>query len=100
MYQFRYIWQKQYRGDKAGNWKGGRHKNGRYIEIYYPSHPFANGGRYVLEHRLVMEKHLGRFLQPDEIVHHLNGKGTDNRLSNLKLCSRSEHIEMHRHELK
>lgn len=48
---------------------------------------FANGEKQ-LQHRVVMEEHLGRPLWPDETVHHKNGDRSDNRLQNLELWSK------------
>lgn len=43
-------------------WRGGRINKEGYIFIYSPQHPNAINGKYVAEHRLVVEKHLGRYL--------------------------------------
>lgn len=89
-------------GPRSGSghprWRGGRHidKDG-YVEIWKPDHPHARNSRYVLEHRLMMERMLGRLLKPEEVVHHRNGNKQDNHPSNLVLFSRNgEHL---RHEL-
>lgn len=73
------------RGAAHPNWKGGRHVDDHgYIKIRGYGHPRASNGR-VLEHTVVMEKHLGRYLLPGENVHHKNGNKKDNRLENLEL---------------
>lgn len=73
-------------GEEHYRWKGGRHCDGQgYILVLKPKHPCASTTGHVREHRLVMEDHLGRFLEPWEIVHHINGIRDDNRLENLEL---------------
>lgn len=46
-------------------------------------------------HRVIMEQKLGRKLENNEVVHHKNGDKTDNRMCNLELMTRSEHIRLH-----
>jgi len=74
------------KGERSAYWKGGRVKAAGYIKIWSPNHP-RNVYGYVYEHRLIMEKHLGRFLNPKEVVHHINKITDDNRIENLKLFS-------------
>ena len=68
----------------------------RYIRC--PHHPYANVEGYVLEHRLVMEQKIGRYLTPSEIPHHINGIRGDNRPENLELMTRVEHTVHHNYE--
>ena len=85
------------RRDKTNRWKGGRTIDRKgYVLIYCPDHPHARGN-YVLEHRLVMEAHLGRTLLPSEVVHHIDGDKTNNIIPNLQLYSSSSgHSKYHR----
>jgi len=94
--------------EKSPQWKGGRIKAaGGYIAIrvypndfFYPMAGLCNH-HYVLEHRLVMAKHLGRCLQPWEIVHHKGIRFTgienrqDNLIDNLELSIKGAHSAAH-----
>ena len=84
------------KGEKAPNWQGGRRRINGCIYIYKPSHPYAHKRGYVAEHRLMMEKKIGRLLKPNEIVHHKNEIKIDNCPENLYLCkNHSEHTKLH-----
>jgi len=82
-----------FKKENNGHWNGGKfiNKNG-YVMIHAIDHPACQGNtrKYVLEHRLVMEKHLGRYLESTETVHHINGKRDDNRLENLELWTKPQ----------
>jgi hypothetical protein len=77
-------------GEKNWKWKGGRYTSpDGYVYILVPTHPKINNRRgYIAEHQLVMEKMIGRYLMPDEIVHHKNKIRNDNRPENLALVTR------------
>lgn len=81
--------------DGNGHWRGGSYvaSDGyRYVRVKND-----NGRtRYRLEHRLVMERFLGRDLRRDEHVHHRNGDKLDNRVQNLEVLGVAEHYERHR----
>ena len=84
-------------GKNNPNWNGGKyHNHYGYVLVRVHKHPFSDHYGYVREHRLVMEKHLKRYLKPRERVHHINGIRDDNRIKNLKLFSNdSEHQKHH-----
>ena len=69
-----YFWQGGYAVDEDG-----------YILEHCPDHPQATTGGYVRQHRLVMEKVLGRYLTPEEVVDHKNRDTSDNDPGNLEL---------------
>ena len=91
-------------GKNHPRWKGGKMISNGYILILKPKHPFAMKSGYVKRSRLVMEKKLGRYLLPEEVVHH---KGIhfpidsiknkqDDRPDNLQLFpNRNEHTKFH-----
>lgn len=81
-------------GEKNSSWKGGKitDKSG-YVLVYAPSHPYKNHQNKVREHRLVMEKKIGRYLSPKEVVDHVDGDIKNNKINNLRLfANNAEHL--------
>jgi hypothetical protein len=68
-----------------------------YKMIKSPNHPYCTKQGYVKEHKLVMEKIMGRYILPTEIVHHINGIKDDNRPENLKLFANSSEHHKYTH---
>lgn len=77
-------------------WVGGRAIDlGGYALVNAPeSHPLARRGGSIYEHRIVMEKTLGRFLSRQEVVDHIDGVTIHNHPDNLRLfASNRDHMK-------
>lgn len=86
------------KGRRKRNYEFGGHEKLRkdgYVKVYAPDHPHATADGYVMKHTLVMERHIGRYLADDEVVHHINKIRDDNRLENLLLMKKHDHQRMH-----
>jgi hypothetical protein len=80
---------------------GGQRMQSGYIQTIvdtpHPRHSPRKNGKYVFEHILVVEKDLGRFLEPYEIVHHIDNDKLNNSLDNLYVCKGDNISETTRH---
>lgn len=85
------------KGSESWQWKGGKTMRRGYVYVFAPDHPVCqgNGRKYVAEHRLVMEKKLGRYLKSTEYVHHVDGDKLNNDPANLEIIGGSEHAKRH-----
>lgn len=81
-------------GAANGAWKGGRYFDADgYVLVWAPDHPAATKEGRVREHRLVMERELGRYLLATEVVDHIDGNRSNNDPSNLRVfASNQEHL--------
>ena len=77
-------------GSQTGAWKGGKFTRcDGYVAIR------TKVKTYKLEHRLVMEEHLGRELKSFEKVHHIDEDRGNNDINNLILVTGSKHQIIH-----
>ena len=84
---------------KAVEHIGVKHVRDGYVVVHSPDHPMAAKNGKLLEHRLVMSEHLGRLLEPGEVVHHKDGNRSNNAIENLELmASNKEHAATHAQE--
>jgi hypothetical protein len=82
-------------GVEVENMNRQKHSKGYWL-VYQPDHPYRNKDGYIPEARLVMEKHLGRYVNPlIEDVHHKTKNKQNNKLENLILLTKSEHRRLH-----
>ena len=92
------------RGAEGTRWKGGRKvRRDGYVLVNVPDDYVRPSGitkaglKYALEHRVVMERALGRYLTRLEVVHHKDGDPSNNALSNLELFpNQAAHVRAHR----
>jgi hypothetical protein len=73
-------------GERNPRYNGYKTTDDDYVLIRAKDHPNKRKHTgYVSEHRLIMEKYLGRYLTKEEVVHHIDGNPKNNDISNLKL---------------
>ena len=85
------------KGKNSPSYKTGKKitKKG-YVLILSLKHPYRNAGGYILEHRLVVEKKIERYLTKEEVIHHIDLNKQNNHIDNLMLFkTNSEHIKFH-----
>lgn len=85
------------RSEKTKNSVGKRIKpKGGYYEIYTrKTHPYRPEENWVREHIIIMENFLGRKLEKNEVVHHIDGNKINNDIENLDICTINEHNNCH-----
>lgn len=86
------------KGEPSLRLKGKHLDDEGYVYIYSPNHPFCGVRKNVFEHRLVVEKYLGRYFTEIEVVHHVNKIHDDNRIENLMVfINNGIHCLFHHH---
>lgn len=79
----------------SGNYKNGKIIVDGYIYIMNKKHPNKTKDDYVCEHILIMEDKIKRYLNNNEIIHHIDKNKMNNNIENLQLMTISEHHKLH-----
>lgn len=94
------TWKKPLLGKQGENhpcWTGGRFVTADgYVMVSCHSHPWPRKGGLIREHVMVMERHIGRRLGQNELVHHKDGNKQNNAIENLELMTFDAHSKLHR----
>ena len=77
------------KGVNHPNWRGEKYEHGPYYAVW------SGTGKKEREHRIIAEKALGRKLRKNELVHHIDGNGRNNKNNNLLICDKSYHNWLH-----
>jgi hypothetical protein len=82
--------------NRNGNWKGDRSVDRQgYVLVVCRDHPHVTKKGYVREHRLIVEKALGRYLKPTEVVHHIDDDPSNNDIDNLLVFeTQAQHVSV------
>jgi len=89
-----YEWRKDIKNHP--HWKGGKVLMQNYEFTKMPEHPYSSVTGYVKTARLIMERKLKRYLDPEEVIHHIDKIRTNNSIENLMLfANKSEHQKHH-----
>lgn len=76
------VWR---RGENHPRYVGREIDADGYVLVHRPDHPMSNHRGYIREHRLAAEQLVGRMLEPQEVVHHIDGNPSNNDPANLRV---------------
>jgi hypothetical protein len=80
------------KGEKNPRWNGRRTKKTGYPAFYCPEHPRADMLGYVIEHIVIAEKALGKYLPSQAVIHHADENIENNSNSNLVICENRAYL--------
>lgn len=92
-------WNKGTKGKGVCRSNSGSFKKTRYVTETGWYKRITVNGKILYEHRVIVERYVGRSLKQGEIVHHINGNIFDNRIENLEVMSEGKHHSLHAKEI-